>query len=329
MKRDSLFVWTLLALFFVSLGCNQTSRAKQAGRFQGIIELQELTLGFEVSGRLSAVHAKAGDWVTAGAPLATLDDTLARLSLGVRAAEVKAAEASYALLQAGVRKEDVDALAAQLKAAKENEALLKKNLQRQQDLVAKDAAPATSVDTLSAELSRARAERKVLEEKLSALKKGARPEELEAALARVEAAQSALALEEERLRRYHLKAASSGKVVEVYVEPGELVSVGMPVLTVADTHHPYVDIFVPQGDTDGIFLGMKATVWVDAQKEPLFGKVENIGRKVEFTPRFLFSEEERSNLVIRVRVRIDDPKEHLHSGVPAFVSLGDDAQGGI
>jgi hypothetical protein len=35
----------------------------------------------------------------------------------------------------------------------------------------------------------------------------------------------------------------------------------------------------------------------------------------------LFSERERPNLVVRVRVRIDDPKELLHAGVPAHVVL--------
>ena len=31
-----------------------------------------------------------------------------------------------------------------------------------------------------------------------------------------------------------------------------------------------------------------------------------LGRQTEFTPRYLFSERERPNLVVRVRVRIDD-----------------------
>jgi hypothetical protein len=48
--------------------------------------------------------------------------------------------------------------------------------------------------------------------------------------------------------------------------------------------------------------------------------VERINSKAEFTPRFLFSERERENLVIRVRVRIDDREHVLRAGVPAFVT---------
>ena len=55
--------------------------------------------------------------------------------------------------------------------------------------------------------------------------------------------------------------------------------------------------------------------------EPLSGKVEHIARRTEFTPRYLFSERERATLVVRVRVRVADPKEQLRAGVPAFVRL--------
>ena len=51
------------------------------------------------------------------------------------------------------------------------------------------------------------------------------------------------------------------------------------------------------------------------------GKVEYVAQRTEFTPRFLFSEQERPNLVVRVRVRVDDDQERLHAGVPAFATI--------
>jgi hypothetical protein len=44
-----------------------------------------------------------------------------------------------------------------------------------------------------------------------------------------------------------------------------------------------------------------------------------VRRRTEFTPRYLFSESERGNLVIRVRVRLDDSRRLLHAGLPVFV----------
>jgi HlyD family secretion protein len=99
------------------------------------------------------------------------------------------------------------------------------------------------------------------------------------------------------------------------------VGIGSPIVTVADTQHPYADVFVAQGKTAGIRLGSRARVQTDALSETLSAKVEHISRRTEFTPRFLFSERERPNLVVRVRVRVDDPGERLHAGVPVFVNI--------
>ena len=61
-------------------------------------------------------------------------------------------------------------------------------------------------------------------------------------------------------------------------------------------------------------------VRIDSLREPVSGSVERIGYKTEITPRYLFSEKERSNLVVRVRVRVNDPGHTLRAGVPAFVT---------
>ena len=49
-----------------------------------------------------------------------------------------------------------------------------------------------------------------------------------------------------------------------------------------------------------------------------------IGRRTEFTPKFLFSDRERPNLVLRVRIRVHDPERRLRAGLPAFVTIEDD-----
>jgi HlyD family secretion protein len=135
-------------------------------------------------------------------------------------------------------------------------------------------------------------------------------------------------LEEARLAKYELRAPAAGSVVDRHVLPGEVVNPGSPVVTVADAKHPYVDVFVPEGEIAGVAIGDSAVVRTDALPSGLAGKVERIAQRTEFTPKFLFSERERGNLVIRVRVRVDDPGETLHAGVPAFVDLDRGHHGG-
>jgi HlyD family secretion protein len=168
---------------------------------------------------------------------------------------------------------------------------------------------------------RAVAERQAAEERVLALKAGARSQEIKAALARSSQAHAALDAEDARLARFVLRAEIGGEVLDTHVEPGEVVQPGTPVLTLGETRRPYVDVFVPQGELSGVRPGALASVRVDTGQERFKGAVEMVGRTVEFTPRYLFSEKERPNLVVRVRIALEDPQEKLHAGVPAFAEL--------
>jgi HlyD family secretion protein len=76
---------------------------------------------------------------------------------------------------------------------------------------------------------------------------------------------------------------------------------------------------VPTADAPSIRTGDAAAITVDGLANAAHGTVERIFPRAEFTPRFVFSPRERPNLVVRIRVRIDDPEARLHGGLPAFV----------
>jgi HlyD family secretion protein len=311
----------IMFVFIVfTASCGGPPRA--TGAYQGIVEHEEWTLGFEVPGRVVTVAVDPGAQVNEGALIAKLDETLAKPLRDARAEEVRAAEAQLDLLKAGVRAEDRRATEAQLEAARSNEAVLGRNLNRQRDLLKQGATTPAAVDELEGRLDRARGDRQALEERLNVMKRGARREDLDAAAAKLAAARAALVAEEERLARYTLSAPRESFVVDTLVLPGEVVLAGSPVAVLADTHRPFVDIYVPEASVSSFTVGAPAQVRVDGVAEPFAGKVEVIGRKTEFTPRFLFSERERPNLVVRVRVRVDDPGAKLHAGLPAFVDVG-------
>lgn len=301
------------------LGCQ--GKATPDAPFQGIVEFEERVVAFEVAGRIDAVHVRRGQVVKPGDVLAQLDDTLERLGRETRKDEVNAAKADLALLQAGARPEDMAALAADVRAASANEDLAAKARARVLSLLDAGAIPAAELDRTEADALRTAFQRRSLEDRLASLRSGARPQEISRARARLEATTSSLALTEERIARYTLRAKHEGSVVDVHVDPGELATVGTPALTMADTAHPYADVFVPQGELHGVQIGTRADVRVDAEAEALSGVVEHVSPKTEFTPKFVFSERERPHLVVRVRVRIEDPARKLHAGVPAFVRL--------
>src|SRR5712692_57111 len=265
----------------VLAGCS--GRGNGPAELQGVVELHERQLGFDVQGRLAQLYVQRGQRVEAGQLLAALDDALQRPVRDARARDAEAAQAQLDVLRRGTRGED--ALAAEAQAA------------------------------------RARSERESLEQRLTAQKNGARASELRQAKARVDSARAALAAEEARLARSVLRAPAAGVVLDTTAEPGEVLAAGTPAVILGETRRPYLDVFVAQQDLAGVRVGAAATVRVDAARETFRGTVSDVARTTEFTPRYLFSPRERANLVVRVRIDVEDPREELHAGVPALARI--------
>jgi len=312
-------LWLLAGVVAGLIACR--AQEQPPDRLQGVIELTERNLAFEVGGRVVSVAVKEGDRVEANQVLAVLDTTLESALRSTRSKEAEAAEAQVALVQAGSRPEETRAVRAELQAFKVSEAQLERTLQREQELLAKSVTTQVMVEEAQSRLDAARAQRRALEERLKAFERGARREEVASVQAHAAAVKEAVELEEQRILLHELRAPIAGTVLEVHAELGEVLGIGAPMLTLGDTQHPYAEVFVPQGELAGIKVGGGAAVFIDTHPAPFHGTVENIARRTEFTPRYLFSARERPNLVVRVRVRVDDPEEKLFAGIPAFVKI--------
>ena len=310
------------ALLLASLlGAACQPHPSEADTFQGVIEYQERDLAFEITGRITELAVKEGDRLAAGALIARIAPDLAQSTLEAREGEARAAGQELALLRAGARPEDVRALQARVDAARAGEALMRTNAERTRQLVAAQASPRAALDDANAQLLRAQADTRAAVEALKAAQSGARAPEIRAARDCLEAAQASSAVERARTARHELHTLDPGEVLQVELRPGELAVSGAPVVTVADTAHPYADVFVAEGAIGGIQIGAPARARVDSLEHDLAGRVERISRRTEFSPRYLFSRTDRAKLVIRVRVRFDDAARALHAGVPVFVRI--------
>ncbi len=295
-------------------GCSAFADGRD--ELQGVVELHELQLGFELGGRLKELRVKRGQRVAQGEVLASLDDSLERPQREARAGDLAAAHAQLQLVAAGPRAEEVRALLAQLQGARASEATLRESARRIRQLRAAGAVPPSQLDEVEGQLARATAEREAAEQRLLAARHGSRPEDLRAAAAREKAAAAALAQADQRLERLTLRASEGGVVLDTHAEPGEVLAAGAPFATLGEPRRPYVDLYVPEARVARIRVGARATVRIDGEEVALAGVVEDVGRRAEFTPRFLYSPKERPNLVVRVRVDVDDPHEVLRAGLP-------------
>ena len=239
------------AVSLLAAGC-ASATAEPEEAYQGVVELDERVLGFEVGGRVERVDVARGDIVKGAGTLATLDSTLEKTAREARSAEVDAAKAQVALLKAGARPEELRVVEARIRAVRATEALLAKNLARERELEKRGVSSRAMVDELETKLDATVADRQGLEQQLKGLKRGARSQEIAGASSRAEAADKTLSVQDERVDRYLLKAPKDGVVLDVHVDPGEVVAPGAPAITVGDTSHPIAEVFVPIGKLDGI-----------------------------------------------------------------------------
>jgi HlyD family secretion protein len=106
------------------------------------------------------------------------------------------------------------------------------------------------------------------------------------------------------------------------IEPGEYVSPGTPVLTVADTAHMWVRAYLNQTDLGRVRLGQKVAVRIDTFPDRAYdGTVSFIASEAEFTPKTVQTPKERVKLVFRLKVDVANPKGELKPGMPADVIL--------
>jgi HlyD family secretion protein len=298
------------------------------GRYQGMVELEQVDLGFELGGRVATLAVHPGQDIAAGEAIATQDDELDREQREIRARELDVAKAELALIQAGSRAEDVRAARAQLAAARTTEQALTKDVARERALVDRGAIAGAHLDDLEAQLARARGERSALEQRVRALASGARDEEVARAAARVALAEQALELEDKRLGKRKLVTPVAGTVLDTYLDPGELATPGAPVASVVDRRHPYADVFVPVAEAPAFQVGAPVALSLEGLPGEHPGTVERVFPHAEFTPRYVYSPRERPNLMIRVRVRLTDETGAMHAGLPAYVRLAPTAVAG-
>lgn len=115
-----------------------------------------------------------------------------------------------------------------------------------------------------------------------------------------------------------LSAPMTGIIVAKPAEVGDLVTIGAPVMTIADLSQPYLRLFISETDVGRVVLGQRAEVRVDAFPGRIFvGRVSEISNRAEFTPGNVQTKEERVKLVFAVRVLLTNQDGVLKPGLPA------------
>ena len=173
-----------------------------------------------------------------------------------------------------------------------------------------------SIDTARSKLAEGRAALKQARDNLKKIEVTER--EVEAAKAQVLSAEAALELAKIQLKHSELSAPFEGILVSRNIEPGEVVSPGQEVISLADLSKVDLKVFVAETEIGKVKPGQKVEVKIDTFPNKTYtGNVSFISPEGEFTPKIIQTHKERVKLVYLVKIAIPNPNLELKSGMPA------------
>ena len=266
------------------LACGNTEKEYDA---TGTFEATEVTVAAEQSGVLLKFDINEGDEVALGGEIGLIDTTQIWL-------KIQQADATKAVYQS--QKPDVEA---QIAATRQQLTKAQQEQQRYKELVADGAAPSKLLDDVT---SQVKVLQKQLDAQVSALTTSTRALDKQMEATDVQVNQLY-----DQLRKCHVSAPIQGTVLEKYVEQGEFVAIGKPLLKLADMNRMFIRAYVTSAQLQQVKLGQAVKVMADygdGQKKTYDGKVAWISSRSEFTPKTILTDDERADLVYAVKVAV-------------------------
>ena len=192
-------------------------------------------------------------------------------------------------------------MAKQIAATRQQLAKAQTEQQRYEELVADGAAPAKLLDDARSQVE---VLRRQLDAQISTLNTSTQSLDRQMAATEVQVTQLL-----DQLSKCHIKAAVSGTVLEKYVERGEFVSAGKPLLKVAETKTMFLRAYLTSAQLQSVKTGQKVKVFADyggGERKEYQGTITWISSRSEFTPKTILTDDERADLVYAVKVAIEN-----------------------
>jgi HlyD family secretion protein len=103
-------------------------------------------------------------------------------------------------------------------------------------------------------------------------------------------------------------APRNGRVQYRLARAGEVVAAGTPLVTLLDLTDVYMTLFLPAADAGRLEMGGEARLILDPIPQFVVpAKVTFVAADAQFTPKTVETREERTKLMFRVKLKIDEP----------------------
>jgi HlyD family secretion protein len=262
-RRKRLFVALAAVVAIAAAYAAFVPRHAAVPPIAGMVRQTEIRIAPEITGRLASIPVRAGQPVHKGDLLAVLDNPELAASLGEAKAALASAGAERDRVYSGVRAEEVASFAESVSTAEANLLLAEQENVRAVALAAREFASRQRLDESTASLDKARADLELKRAQLAAARAGPTQEERALADARVVLAEATVADLQARLDKTRLVAPVDGVVGVLVAEPGEIIPVGKPVLTLELGHERWFAFTVREDALGHLTVGSTVTLTTD------------------------------------------------------------------
>ena len=285
----------------------------------GNVDIREVALAFRQPGRLLNMALEEGDSVKANQLVAEIDAKPYQDGLAGAVGDLLSARAELRKMQNGNRPPDIRRAE---ESVKEADAVFQKadsDFRRQRALAGDGIASARTFESVRAARDQAAAALGAARQTLELQREGFRKEDIDAAQARVQAADAARALAQTRLDDTRLTSPADAVVLARIREPGSMVGPLEPVYTLSLGSPVYIRAYASERHLGRVAPGTKVTVRTDSSDKIYEGQIGFVSPRAEFTPKSVETTDLRTDLVYRLRIVVSNPDQALRQGMPVTV----------
>ena len=257
--------WVVLGLLLGAVGLALWIAAKPSLEvFQGQVEVRKVNVAAKIPGRLESVLVREGDEVTAGQVVAVLLSPELEAKAEQAEASVDAAASQNAKAQHGARQQEIVAAQANWERAVVAHALMETTFKRIENLHTDGVVSLQKKDEAAMQLRSAGLAVGAARAQYDMVREGARVEDRATAGAMVRQAKGGRAEVEAYRKETRMTAPISGEISQRTAEPGEIVSAGLPILTILDLSDAWVTFNLREDRLNGLALNEGLEVRVPA-----------------------------------------------------------------
>lgn len=325
--RKPLAAGLLICAIGASIGWFYYHRDQDSGvlKLYGNVDIRQVNLAFQWPERIQSIFVEEGDRVAAGEKIARQQTDTLEIQLQQAEASEEAAYQRYLALKNGTRPEDIAKAQAETMVARSTLELAEKDYLRGQSIYQSTRGQGISkqnLDTLESQVQVAKNRLLSAQKSYELAKIGPREEDIKQAQAEWKRAQAVVSELQLKIRQSTLYAPTDAYVRSRLLQPGDMASSQVPVVSLAITSPKWVRAYIDEVNLGKIKPGQSAVVTTDSfPEQKIEGQVGFISSVAEFTPKTVETPQLRTNLVYEVRIIVDDKENHLRLGMPATVTF--------